>query len=90
MLRQEVILNVLERHEAGCARVLARPVTRDRHVTTRGLVLEPQLRPGLAEPEHRAGADLEFLNTQGHHLRLHPAAWYRQWTRVRVPGTEPA
>ena len=64
MLRQEMILNVLERHEAGCARVLARPVTRDRHVTTRGLVLEPQLRPGLTEPEHRTGADLAFLNTQ--------------------------
>ena len=64
MLRQEVILNVLERHEAGCARVLARPVTRDRHVTTRGLVLEPQLRPGLTEPEHHTGADPAFLNTQ--------------------------
>ena len=24
------------------------------------------------------------------HLRLHPAAWYRQGTRVRVPGIEPA
>ena len=89
VLRQEVILNVLERHEAGCARVLARPVTRDRHVTTRGLVLEPQLRPGLAEPEHHT-ADLAFPNTQDTDLRLHPAAWYRQWTRVRVPGTDPA
>ena len=89
MLHQEVILNVLERHEAGCARVLPRPVTRDRHVTTRGLVLEPQLRPGLAEPEHHTN-DLAFLNTQDTDLRLHPAAWYRQWTRVRVPRTDPA
>ena len=51
VLRQEVVLNVLERHVSRPARVLARPVTRDRHVATRGLVLEPQLRPGLAEPE---------------------------------------
>lgn len=49
--RQEVILNVPECHVFRCARVLARPVTRDCHVATRGLVLEPQLRPGLAEPE---------------------------------------
>ena len=35
-------------------RVLARPVARDRHVATRGLVLQPQLRPGLAEPEAAA------------------------------------
>ena len=51
VLRQEVVLNVLERHVSRPARVLARPVTRDSHVATRGLVLEPQLRPGLAEPE---------------------------------------
>ena len=87
VLRQEVILYVLESHVSRCTRVLARPVTRGRHVATRGLVLEPQLRPGLAEPRQMSGCLL--LNILRGHLRLHPAAWYRQWTRPRVPLAAP-
>ena len=54
VLRPEVLLDVLEWHVSRGTRVLTRPVTRDRHVATRGLVLQPQLRPGLAEPEAAA------------------------------------
>ena len=87
--RQEVILNVPECHVFRCARVLARPVTRDCHVETRGLVLEPQLRPGLTEPGLYTSFSISKIHRLAH-LRLHPAAWYRQGTRVRVPGIEPA
>ena len=54
VLRQEMLLNVLERHVSRYTRVLTSPVTRDCHVATRGLVLKPQLRPALTEPEAAA------------------------------------